>query len=100
MLCNKRSHYEKPKALQLESGPCLPQLEKTLSPGNENPMDCSPPGSSTQGFSRQEYWSGLPFPSPGDLLDPGIEPGSPVCRKILYHLSHQESPVKTQHSQK
>ena len=29
-------------------------------------------------FSRQEYWSGLPFPSPGDLLDPGIEPGSPA----------------------
>ena len=28
------------------------------------------------GFSRQEYWSGLPFPSPGDLLDPGIKPGS------------------------
>ena len=28
-------------------------------------------------FSRQEYWSGLPFPSPGDLLDPGIEPRSP-----------------------
>ena len=30
------------------------------------------------GFSRQEYWSGLPFPSPGDLHDPGIEPGSPA----------------------
>ena len=30
------------------------------------------------GFSRQEYWSGLPCPSPGDLLDPGIEPGSPA----------------------
>ena len=28
------------------------------------------------GFSRQEYWSGLPFPSPGDFPDPGIEPGS------------------------
>ena len=28
------------------------------------------------GFSRQEYWSGLPFPSPGDIPDPGIEPGS------------------------
>ena len=28
-------------------------------------------------FSRQEYWSELPFPSPGDLPDPGIEPGSP-----------------------
>ena len=30
------------------------------------------------GFSRQEYWSGLPFPSPGDLPDPEIEPGSPT----------------------
>ena len=30
------------------------------------------------GFSRQEYWSGLPFPSPGDLPDPGIKPGSPA----------------------
>ena len=30
----------------------------------------------SMGFSRQEYWSGLPFPSPGDLLIPGIEPGS------------------------
>ena len=29
------------------------------------------------GFSRQEYWSGLPFPSPEDLLDPGIEPQLP-----------------------
>ena len=43
-----------------------------------NPMDCSLPGSSVHGFSRQEYWSGLPFPSPGDLPDPGIEPGSPA----------------------
>ena len=32
--------------------------------------------SPSMGFSRQEYWSGLPFPSPGDLPDPGIEPGS------------------------
>ena len=31
----------------------------------------------SMGFSRQEYWSGLPFPSPGDLHNPGIEPGSP-----------------------
>ena len=30
----------------------------------------------SMGFSRQEYWSGLPFPSPEDLSDPGIEPGS------------------------
>ena len=32
------------------------------------------------GFSRQEYWSGLPFPSPGDLPDPEIEPGSPALQ--------------------
>ena len=32
------------------------------------------------GFSRQEYWSELPFPSPGDLPDPGIEPGSPALQ--------------------
>ena len=32
----------------------------------------------SMGFSRQEYWSGLPFPSPGDLPDLGIEPGSPA----------------------
>ena len=32
------------------------------------------------GFSRQEYWSGLPFSSPRDLPDPGIEPGSPTLQ--------------------
>ena len=32
------------------------------------------------GFSRQEYWSRLPFPSPGDLPNPGIEPGSPALK--------------------
>ena len=34
--------------------------------------------SPSMGFSRQEYWSWLPFPSPGDLPDPGIKPGSPT----------------------
>ena len=34
--------------------------------------------SKSMGFSRQEYWSGFPFPPPGDLPDPGIEPGSPT----------------------
>ena len=34
--------------------------------------------SPSMGFSRQEYWSGLPLPSPGDLPDPGIKPGSPT----------------------
>ena len=34
----------------------------------------------SMGFSRQEFWSGLPFPSPGDLPDPGIEPRSPTLQ--------------------
>ena len=34
----------------------------------------------SMGFSRQEHWSGLPSPSPGDLPDPGIEPGSPALQ--------------------
>ena len=34
----------------------------------------------SMGFSRQECWSGLPFPSPGDLPNPGIEPGSPALQ--------------------
>ena len=44
------------------------------------------------GFSRQECWSGLPFPSPGDLPDPGINPGLLHCRQSLYLLSHQGRP--------
>ena len=43
-----------------------------------NLMYCSPPGSSVHGISRQEYWNGLPFPSAGDLPNPGIKPVSSV----------------------
>ena len=43
----------------------------------------------SMGFSRQECWSGLPFPSPGDLPNPGIEPKSPILQQTLYRLSHQ-----------
>ena len=46
----------------------------------------------------QEYWSGLPFPSPGDLLDPGIEPGSPALQAD-YHLSHQGSQIMIKSTQ-
>ena len=48
-------------------------------------------------FSRREYWSGLPFPSPGDLPDPGIEPGSPaspVLQADALLLSYQGCPYK------
>ena len=43
-----------------------------------DPMDGSPPGCSVHGFSWQESWSGLPYLSPGDLPDLGMEPGSAV----------------------
>ena len=43
-------------------------------------------------FSRQKYWSGLPFPTPGDLPDPGIKPISPALQAVFYPLSHQGSP--------
>ena len=44
-------------------------------------------------FSRQEYWSGQPFPSLGDLPDPGMESGSPTCGQIL---PHQGSPKESE----
>ena len=48
-------------------------------------------------FSRQEYWSGLSFLSPGDLPTPGIKPTSPAfpAGRILYHLSHLGGLIKT-----
>ena len=45
-----------------------------------DPVDCSPLGYTPMGFSRQEHWSGLPFPSPGDLPNPGIELRSPALQ--------------------
>ena len=44
-------------------------------------MDCTlPQAPLSMEFSRQEYWSELPFPSPGDFPDPDIEPGSPALQ--------------------
>ena len=47
-------------------------------------------------FSRQEYWSGLPFPSPGDLPNPGIEPGSPALQADALPSEPPGKPVCTQ----
>ena len=52
-----------------------------------DPADCSPPGSSVRGILQARV---LPFPSPGDLPDPGIKPGLLNCRRVLYRLSHQD----------
>ena len=45
-----------------------------------DPMDCGPPGSSVLRDSPGEYWRGLPWPPPGDLPDPGIEPRFPALQ--------------------
>ena len=47
----------------------------------------------SMGFSRQIYWSGLPFPSPGDHPDPETEPKSPASHADSFALSHQGSPL-------
>ena len=44
------------------------------------PWTAGPQAPASMGFPRQEYWSRLPFPSPGDLPDSGIEPGSPALQ--------------------
>ena len=54
----------------------------------------------SMGFPRQEYWSGLPFPSPGDLPDPGIRPASPESPCIAGRFFTTEPPGKPTHSTK
>ena len=46
----------------------------------------------SMGFSRQEYWSGLPFPTPGDLPNPGIEPRSPALWADSLPTDYEGSP--------
>ena len=54
-------------------------------------MDCSLPSSSVHAISQQEYWSGLPFPPPGDLPDPGIKPASPASPALAGRFFTTES---------
>ena len=66
------------------------QLRLTLC----DPMDCSSPDSSVHETSRQEYWSGLPFPLPGDLPDSGTEPASLALHLLrLLHWQVDSSPL-------
>ena len=59
------------------------------------PMNCSPPGSSVHGiFFRQEYWSGLPFPPPGNLPDPEFEPTSHMSPALQADYLPPEPPGK------
>ena len=62
-----------------------------------NPMDCSLPAPLSMGFSRQEYWSGLPCPPPGDHPDPGIEPASLISLALAGGSLPLAPPGMTQH---
>ena len=67
-----------------------------LCPTLWDPMDSSLTSSSSMGFSRQEYWNGLPCPASGDLPNPGIKPGfraAPALWVDSLLLSHWESPI-------
>ena len=64
------------------------------------PTDCyawtvAHQASPSMGFSRKEYWSGLPFPSPGDLPDPGIKPRSPTLQADALTSALPGKPLNT-----
>ena len=61
-----------------------------------NPRDCSLPGSSVHGFSRQEYWNGFLFPPPGDLPSAGIKLVSPASPPLTCGFFTSEPPGKPQ----
>ena len=59
-----------------------------------DPMDCSPPGSSVHGILQVRIWSGLPFPPPVDLLNPGTETESPASLALEGRFFTTEPPGK------
>ena len=74
---------------------CVCVLVAQPCPTLGDPTDCSQPGFSVHGILRQEYWSGLPFLSPEDLPDPGIEPWSLALQADFLPFRLQRSPQWT-----
>ena len=72
-----------------ESGSEVAQLCLTLWDPMDSSLHQAPPST---GFSRQEYWCGLPFPSPGNLPNPGIEPRSPALQADALPSEPQQLP--------
>ena len=69
-------------------------LVAPLCPTLATPWPIAYQASQSMGFSRQEYWSGLPFPSPGDLLNPGTEPRSPALQADSLPTELQGKPLR------
>jgi len=61
---------------------CVCVLVAKLCPTPATPRTVTHQAPLSMRFPRQEYWSGVPFPSPGDLPDPGIEPASPAAQVV------------------
>ena len=99
-VCTKPAARAVPEGPQKgESVSCFPACKQAQSLQSCltlcDPMDCSPSGFSVRGFSRQEYWSGLPCLLPGDFPDSAIEPTSPASPALQADslpLSHRGSP--------
>ena len=81
----------------------LPELEtmcvlsRSVMPVSATPWTVARQAPLSMGFSRQEYWSGLPFSSPGDLPDPGIEPRSPELQVDSLLSEPSRKPIKWLH---
>ena len=76
-------------------GCCVRVLVAQLCPTLCDPWTVAHQAPLSMEFSRQEYWSGLPFPSPGDLPEPGIEPRSPALPAGSLLTEPPEKPNKT-----
>ena len=80
-----------PGAKLSADGPLFAENPSEVSVTQSWPTLCAPMDHQTplpMGFSRQEHWSGLPFPLPGDLPDPGVKPASPPLQADSLPLSH------------
>ena len=71
-----------------------------MSNSSATPWTVAPQAPLSMVFPRQEYWSGLPFPPPEDLPDPGIEPMSPALADRFFIPEPQEKHIKTTNSNK
>ena len=79
------------KPLSFKSNLCLCLVANSCTP-LATPWTVAHQAALSMEFSRQEYWSGFPCPSPEDLPNPGIKPRSPVLQVMLYHMRNQGSP--------
>ena len=85
---SRKENERKKKKTREKEGCCCCLVTKSVMSDSCDSVGSSLPASSVCGLSQQEYWSRLPFPSPGDLPDPGIKPMSPTLQTDCLPLSH------------